>query len=262
MSVQLEALADEVFSAGTAHARAGSHSVRRPFGEVICNPAYPDLAFVNLVEDLVAPDWTGAHLEQAVREDLRSARAVRITSRHPATITALDRPLRAAGYAQEMRVGMLQVDDRPVSLGTGLAIRKVDDPPAWAAFDELNRIDTAEAGECEAIAQQLIDLCHWRAANTPHHYFLAYQADRALAYVGLFQDGTTAYLHSLYTHPAHRKIGAGSALTRAVSRQAYAMGCQRVVLRCRRDGGLPAFYARLGFRVVGEQQVWTTPRTS
>jgi GNAT superfamily N-acetyltransferase len=261
VSVQLEALADEAFNAGAAHARAGTYSVRRPFGEVIWNPVCPDLIFVNVIQDLVAPDWTVADLERAVREELSGARRVRINSRHAETITRLSRPLAAAGYESETRVGMVQVD-MPSAPGSGLSIRKVETSPTWAAFDELNRVDIAEAGGNETLTQQLIDLCHWRAANTAHHYFLAYQADGAVACLGLFQDGTTAYLHSLFTHPAHRRMGAGSDLMLAVSEQALAMGCQRIALRCTRDSGLPAFYARLGFRAVGEQQVWTKPAAS
>ena len=63
MSVQLDALADEVFAAAAAHVRAGARATRRPFGEVIWNPAYPDLAFANLIQDLVAPDWTVEDLD-------------------------------------------------------------------------------------------------------------------------------------------------------------------------------------------------------
>ena len=34
---------------------------------------------------------------------------------------------------------------------------------------------------------------------------------------------------------------------------------ERVVPRCTRESLLPAYFARLGFRAVGEQQIWTNP---
>ena len=104
MSVQLDALADEVFAAAAAHARAGARATRRPFGEVISNPEYPDLAFANVIQDLVAPDWTVEDLERAVEQELSTARRVRIRSRDARTVAALGPRLATAGYPGEARV--------------------------------------------------------------------------------------------------------------------------------------------------------------
>ena len=41
MSIQLEALADEVFGAAAAQGRAGGVHLRRPFGEIVWNTTYP-----------------------------------------------------------------------------------------------------------------------------------------------------------------------------------------------------------------------------
>ncbi|TMC48130.1 MAG: hypothetical protein E6J20_19005, partial [Chloroflexi bacterium] len=73
MSVQLEALADEVFGAAGAQGRAGGESVRKSFGDIVWNPTYPDLFFLNGIENLVAPGWDVADLEQAAREAIPQA---------------------------------------------------------------------------------------------------------------------------------------------------------------------------------------------
>jgi GNAT superfamily N-acetyltransferase len=106
---------------------------------------------------------------------------------------------------------------------------------------------------------QLNGLYRWRAANTPHYFYLADDGAHAVGHVGLFQHRASAYLHGLYTHPSARRKGAGAALTLAMSAQARVLGCERLTLQCTRDSFLPAYYERLGFRVVGEKQIWTRP---
>lgn len=262
MSVQLQALADDVFEAAAAQGRAGRKSVRRPFGEFVWNPAYPDLS---IVSDLFAPHWETEDLERAVRETMPEAKGFLVISRDPQTIAAMGRRLVAAGYTTATLTAMVQVfePDFPSpsvgGRGEGFSVRPVEGEARWAAFEALIRADTAEHGWTPAMTEQLIALHRWRALNTPHYFYLAYDDDRAVGYVGLFQHGTTAYLHALFTHPAERRRGAGAVLTLAMSREARAMGCERLTLRCARDGYLPAYYGRLGFRVVGEQQVWTKP---
>jgi hypothetical protein len=41
---------------------------------------------------------------------------------------------------------------------------------------------------------------------------------------------------------------------------AQSIGCDRVTLQCTDDGYLPGYYARLGYRAVGERHIWTKPR--
>jgi N-acetylglutamate synthase-like GNAT family acetyltransferase len=108
--------------------------------------------------------------------------------------------------------------------------------------------------------EQLVALYRWRAANTPHHFYLADDGTQTVGDVGLLQYGASAYLHGLYTHPSARRRGVGAALTLATSAQARALGCERVTLQCTRDSSLPAYYSRLGFRTVGEKQIWTRPK--
>ena len=45
----------------------------------------------------------------------------------------------------------------------------------------------------------------------------------------------------------------------AMSAEARNVGCERLTLQCTRDSFLPAYYERLGFRAVGEKQIWTRP---
>jgi hypothetical protein len=108
VSVQLEALADQVFAAASAQARAGARTVRRPFGEAIWNATYPDLFFLNGIGDLVAPGWQVADFEAAVREFIPGVAAFRASSRDPRTIATLGDSLVAAGYRHEVRIAMVQ----------------------------------------------------------------------------------------------------------------------------------------------------------
>ncbi|HET9847773.1 MAG TPA: GNAT family N-acetyltransferase [Candidatus Dormibacteraeota bacterium] len=264
-------MADEVFAAAAAQARAGARAVRRPFGEVIWNPTYPDLFFLNAVGDLIAPDWQVGDFETAVREAMPGVATFRGYSRDPRTIATLGQSLVAAGYRHDVRIAMIQTFtpeqfslSRPVppplageGPGGGFHTLPVDNPERWTDLERLISVDTREHGWPEAIRDQLIALDRWRVAQTPTRFFLAYQADRAVAHVGLFQHATTAYLHALFTDPAARRHGAGSILTSAMHDEATAWGCDRLVLQCNDDGYLPGYYARLGFRAVGEQHLWT-----
>jgi N-acetylglutamate synthase-like GNAT family acetyltransferase len=277
VSVQLDALADEVFGAAAAQGRAGGESLRRPFGEIVWNRTYPDLFFLNGIENLVAPDWEAADLERVVREAIPRATTYRASSRDPATISALNPRLIAATYTSETRVAMVQVSipSTPSPSGggqlseprsgkasasdVGFKIVPVGTEASWTAFQRLIHDDTQEHGWTGPMEAQLIALYRWRAANTPHHFYLAENGTQTIGHVGLLQHGTIAYLHGLYTHPSARRRGAGAALTLAMSAEARALGCERLTLQCTRDSSLPAYYSRLGFRAVGEKQIWTRP---
>ncbi|HEV3097504.1 MAG TPA: GNAT family N-acetyltransferase [Candidatus Dormibacteraeota bacterium] len=174
-------------------------------------------------------------------------------------VAALDPCLDGSGATQR-RVAMVQVfTEIPLRAGAPPApdftLVPVRDDSAWMTFADLIRLDVAEAGGTDDMVAGLISLNRWRASNTPPGFYLAYQGDRAVAHVGLFQHRTSAYLHSLFVEPSVRGRGAGSFLTRAVNAEARSIGCERVVLQCTRESRLPAYFKRLGFRAVGEQQV-------
>ncbi len=245
---------------------------------------------MNGIEDLVAPNWDVGDLERVVREAIPQGTAFRASSRDPATIAALNPWLIAAGYSSETRVAMVQVSipprralvagetskspfplaGEPLSLGSrdfprgqgrggGYTIVPVQSERDWPVFEALIHADTTEHGWTDSMTAQLIALYRWRAANTPHRHYLAADGEQTVGHVGLFQHGVTAYLHGLYTHPTARRRGAGAALTLAMSAAGRALGCERLTLQCTRDSSLPAYYERLGFRAVGEKQIWTRP---
>jgi N-acetylglutamate synthase-like GNAT family acetyltransferase len=170
----------------------------------------------------------------------------------------------AASDRSETRVAMVQTFGAVPSplagegQGGGFSILLVETDEAWMAFERLIRVDAAECGRTDAMIVDLITACRWRAANTAHRFYLALEGDRAVAHVGLFQHRTSAYLHALFTDPEYRGRGAGSFLTVAMDSQARSVGCERVVLQCARESRLPAYFERLGFRAVGERQIWTT----
>jgi ribosomal protein S18 acetylase RimI-like enzyme len=271
MSVQVEALAEEVFDAAAAQARAGASIRRYPFGEAVWNPTYPDLYFLNGINDLMAPHWQVEDFERALQEAIPGIAAFLLASRDPKTISSLGVSLTGAGYAHEVRVAMIRAFGEasfpseafsPSRLagearGGGFRIRRVNDSDTWSAFEASIRRDAREYDWSEAMADQLVALFRWRGEHTPTHYYLAADDLGTVAHVGLFQHGQIAYLHALYTRPTARRRGAGTALTLAMQRESAALGCHRLTLQCIDDGYLPGYYGRLGFRAVGEQHIWT-----
>lgn len=267
MSVQLEALADEVFGAAAAQGRAGARSMRKPFGEIVWNPTYPDLFFLHGIFDLVAPTWRADDVERALRETLPDFRIFRLHVRDPKTIATLGGSLAAAGYQRDIRIAMVQVMSAPSPSpgsgeagGGGLNIIRVVGAVDWAAFEELIHLDTTEHEWTASMRDQLIALYRWRAENTPTSFYVACDGERPVGHVALYQHGPTAYLHGLFTDPGQRRRGVGSSLTRAMHDEMRAMGAERLTLQCSDDGYLPAYYHRLGFRRVGEQHIWSKPR--
>ena len=163
-----------------------------------------------------------------------------------------------ASVRSETQVAMVQAFTENPSpdggrSGRGFTVLTVRDDEGWAAFEGLIHAAGAEQGR----TPEMIALFRWRAANTPDRFYLAYQGDRAVAHVGLYQHRSSAYLHDLFTHPEYRRRGTGSYLALAMGSEARSVGCERVVLQCPRDSGLPAYFERLGFRTVGERQTWT-----
>jgi ribosomal protein S18 acetylase RimI-like enzyme len=274
VSVQLEAMADDVFGAAAAQGRAGARVVRRPFGEVVWNPIYPDLFFLDGVVELVAPDWRVADLERAIHETAPEIRSFRAHVRDPKTIATLGASLTQSGYHHEVRVGMVQVftphpDPSPQArreirqiAGSHPTLPREQgrESSQWQAFEESILADTSEQGWTRPMRDQLTALYRWRAENTPTRFYVAFDGERPVGHVALFQHGPTAYLHGLFTDPAARRRGVGSALTQAMHREMQAIGCDRLTLQCTDDGYLPAYYHRLGFRRVGEQHIWSKAR--
>src|SRR2546423_1557037 len=211
MSVQLAALADEVFGAAADQARAGARMVRSAFGEIVWNARFPDLFFLSGIADLIAPDWAVEDLEQAFLETVPNPRAIRASSRDAATIARLGPLLTSAAYRHETRIAMIQVDPSPalaaVSRGKGIEISRVRKTSDWEAFETTVSSDTAEHGWSREMTEQLFGLYRWRAEHADHRYYLAFHDRMAGAHVGLFQHRTTAYLHGLFSVPYVRRRG-------------------------------------------------------
>ncbi|MEO6797377.1 MAG: GNAT family N-acetyltransferase [Candidatus Dormibacter sp.] len=256
MSVHLDALADEVFSAADAQARGEGDAVRLFFGEVRRNPAYPDLFFLHGIADLRAPDWTVTDLERIIAEHLPGLTRVRVSSRDPATIAGLGPRLAEAGSDAERRVAMVQVAPPDGPGVGGPEVGLIESAADWRAFEQLVGEDAREHGWTPAMTGQLVALYRWQAANQPQSWLLARASGDPVGRVGLYQHGTVGYLHALYTRASARRRGVGSSLVWAVGERARALGCERVTLQCTRDSFLPGFYRALGFRTVGEMWIW------
>ena len=258
MSVHLEALADEVFSAADAQARPAVRVERFPFGEVRRSPDYPDLFFLNGITQLRAPDWSAEDLERVLAEKLPGVASARVSSRDPQTIARLGPLLSEAGYQAECRVAMIEVaaseQPRP-----GIVVRPLETADDWRAFEGLVRGDAAEHGWTQARSDQLVRLYLDGEKLAQQSWLLAFIDGQAVGYVGLYQHRTVGYLHALYTPGPARGRGVGSALVVGTSGSARALGCERLTLQCTRDSFLPGFYHRLGFRVVGEMWIWSRP---
>jgi hypothetical protein len=259
VSVQLQALADEVFDAVAGQARVSAQAIRRPFGEVIRNPDYPDLATVNMIQDLVAPDWTADDVLAALSRELPGASRIQVTSRDRRTIDALDPRLRA-WLASGCRYGMLLTRPTEARPRPGRApaphVVRVEGPDRWTAFDSFLGELASRHNWSRARLRQLLALIRWRAANTPHRYYLVCKGDDVSGCLGLFQHGSTAYLHNPFGWTA-MSAAVQDVLTLGVIEEAAALGCNRVVTECSKEDRHS--WWRLGFRVLGEQQIWTSP---
>ena len=265
MSVQLEALADEVFDAACEQARLSGEVLRRPFGDLLINPDYPDLEFMNSIDHLVARDWSVAKFESAVGEALPAAAHFRVTSRDPETVATLGAQLQANGYEHEVRVAMIaafipRVPTAREDPAEGFSVIPALEEGSWSDFEAMIDVESGEDGWMPQMTEQYLRLCRWRAANTTHCYYLIYESGRPLSRVGLFQHGRTVYLHGLYTRRDARRRGAGAALMMAMHSESQRMGGDRLVLQTVEDGHLPRYYGRLGYRTVGEQHLWTRAR--
>ena len=258
MSVNLEALADEVSAAATSQARPGARSERRPYGEIITNPSYPAVFFLHGVYDLRAPDWEARQLEQVIDEAIPYATVYRALSRDADTRARLGPRLEAAGYDALHFALMAQLFQPPATTDWPFRLEPVTDAPTWRDFEDLVRSDWAK-GEARTV-DQVLGFYRWSVDNAPQRFYLACDGNRAIAHAGLHQHGFTGYFHALFTLPEARRRGAGSMLTVRLSAEAHAAGCDRVVLHCDRDSALPGYYERLGFRTVGEESVWSRPR--
>jgi len=258
VSVNVEALADEVHAAATAPAREGARFERRPYGEIITNPSYPAVFFLHAIYELEAPDWDAARLERVIDEAMPYATEYRAYSRDPATRAGLGPRLVAAGYEARHDALMAQLFEPPTAAELPFRIEQVTDARSWRDFESLVRTDWAKF-EARAV-DQLLGFYRWSVDNAPRRFYIAYEGDRGIAHAGLHQHGFTGYFHALFTLPEARRRGAGSMLTVRLAEEAHAAGCDRVVLHCDRDSHLPAYYERLGFRTVGEETVWSRPR--
>lgn len=258
MSIQLDALADEVFAAASAQGLPACQVERLPFGEVRHSPTYPDLVFLNAIADLRAPNWSAVDLERTIADKFPAIAKVRVSSRDQETIARLGPRLIVAGYQAECRVAMVQVTEPAEPSSGHAAVRPMQSLADWERFERLIRGDAAENGWSKAATEQLVRLYH-QGKEQVQSWLLASAAGDAVGYVGLYQHRRVGYLHALYTRPPSRRQGAGSALVNGASQLARARGCERLTLQCTRDSFLPGFYHRLGFRAVGEMWIWIKP---
>jgi GNAT superfamily N-acetyltransferase len=258
VSVNIDALADEVHAAATAQGRPGARSERRPYGEIITNPNYPAVFFLHGIYELQAPDWDARQLEQVIDEAIPYAPVYRALSRDADTRARLGSRLEAAGYKALHFALMAQLFQPPTPADSPLRLEPVTHALTWRDFEGLVRTDWAKA-EARTI-DQVMAFNRWSVGNAPKRFYLVYDGNRAIAHAGLHQHGFTGYFHALFTLPEARRRGAGSMLTVRLAEEAHVAGCERLVLHCDRDSHLPAYYERFGFRTVGEETAWSKPR--
>jgi GNAT superfamily N-acetyltransferase len=258
MSVHVEALADEVFSAAEAQNRAGARCIRRPYGEIVTHPDYPHVFFLHYIAGLNAPGWDRGRLERVIEEEIPYAGHYRVSSRDATTRDGLGRALEGAGYQAEHKLGMTQLADPELTAMPGISVVQVRNDDDWTRLASLVMVDWA--GQGEHAAAEVVGLYRWRAKNLPQRYYLAYQGDQAVGFCGLFQHRTTGYIHALFTLAESRGRGVGTTMVIRSLEEARACGCDRTGLTCLSNSSLSQYYRRLGFRVVGEEFTWMKPR--
>lgn len=258
MSVQLEALADEVFEAAGAANQAIADVVRHPFGVLLRTPRFPDVFFLNGLKDLRAPQWRRAEVEAVLHRELPWASHDRVATRDPRTRAGLEAELLAAAYRAEHKTAMLQLDVPPVMASPGLQIVPVVSAGQWEAFDAQVRDDWASWPA--ATVSQVQEVFHAFARVLPDRFYLAVADGRPLGRVGLLAYRRMGYIHGLATVPDARRRGIGTALLRQMETEAKAAGCDRLCLLCDSNSWLPGYYARFGYVIVGEEYTWSKRR--
>lgn len=257
MSVQLEALADDVFEAAGAANQAIANAVRHPFGLVLSAPRFPEVFFLNTLKDLEAPDWSVAGLEAFLHREIPRASYDRVVTRHPPTRTNLERGLLAAGYRAEHKMAMLQANPAPTSRPS-IRIVPVADGPTWAAFD--TQVEQDWRRWPQSTIRQVIAVFHAFTEVLPDRFYLAMLDGGVVGRVGMLRHRDLGYVHGLAVLPTVRRRGVGTALMRAMEAQARAEGCERIALLCETDSWLPAYYGRLGYIPISEEATWMKPR--
>jgi GNAT superfamily N-acetyltransferase len=259
VSVQLEALADEVFEAAGAANQAIADVVRHPFGVLLGAPRYPDVFFLNGLKELRAPEWRRADVEAVLHRALPWASYDRVVTRDSQTRTALEAELLAAGYLPEHKTGMLQVTVPPGVASADVQIVPVSSAGEWDALDAQVRDDWASWPS--ATISQIVEVFHAFTRVLPDRFYLAVAGGRPVGRVGLLVYRRMGYVHGLVTAPDARRRGVATALMREMEKEAQAAGCDRLCLLCDSDSWLPGYYARLGYVIVGEEYTWRKRRS-
>lgn len=86
---------------------------------------------------------------------------------------------------------------------------------------------------------------------------VAADADGPVGFLILAPLDDDLYLEEVDVHPAHGRRGVGRALVEAAIAQARAAGARQLVLSTKRDLAFNGpFYASVGFRALGDDELW------
>jgi GNAT superfamily N-acetyltransferase len=257
-SLHVQALAEEVFETEVALSRAGGHTRRYSFGEVVSNAAYPHIYLANAILGFQATDWPAERLGAFFEEAIPHSPQRKLATTNATVRAGIEPTLLADGYRSEHKLAMVQVAAPEGSAPPAIAMERVV-PPGWTHYDALVRESTAESSTpwLPAAVDEWIALKHWQAENLPLEWYVASEASEPVGRIGLFQHGFTARLQNVFVRHYARHRGVATAMLLAMTTRARQLGCQRLTLMCGLGSTLPEFYRRFGFRPVGEWYAWT-----
>jgi len=184
---------------------------------------------------------------------------LRAFDREPAVqLTPLDRPRSIAKHLLQRRLAPTARSHAMVFRGHAAAI------PASDAVD-VRRAGPGDVPDFVAIhaggerwARRLSMASTLAAINEAGNiFYLAYIDGQAAGTTHLLIDGATAGIYAVATVRAYRRRGVATALLRAALLAAEAAGCDATGLQAAAGSAAERLYARHGFTLAHERQLWT-----
>lgn len=91
-----------------------------------------------------------------------------------------------------------------------------------------------------------------------HRFLLAQEQDKTLGYISFetsYRQQSTTKVHKIYILPEAQGRGIGRQLLDAVATLALQSGSTTLTLNVNRDNAATAFYQKIGFRIVGQENI-------
>jgi GNAT superfamily N-acetyltransferase len=234
--------------------RRAGWAEHRDLGGAIAVTSDAPLAELNCIE---AFNTTEAKLDGLL--DIGFALLRAFDAEPAVNVTPLDRPKSLIKHLQ--RRGLRQIGASQAMVYRGPSIIPVVPEVLVRAIepDDVREWVNIHAGN-EKWARRLSMASTMAEVNDPANTFLlAYIDGEEAGTMHLLVDGATAGIYGVVTLKKHRRRGVATALLSEALRRATDARCDVIGLRTAPGGDAARLFARYGFEVAHEQQIWGTP---